>query len=94
MRTTKNSWLRTSTLLLLSLGIAYGAQSFTEKDAIRVEKRLTSLNGSMKEHLTIYPRLLILTIILPLGRQPVEVLRRQSAEYLPQKIFQIPDTRI
>lgn len=40
MRTAKNSWLRTSTLLLLSLGIAYGAQSFTEKEAVKGENKV------------------------------------------------------
>ncbi|WP_294183621.1 hypothetical protein [uncultured Sphingobacterium sp.] len=37
MLTKRNSWLRAGTLALLGLGLAYGAQSFTEKEEVKVE---------------------------------------------------------
>jgi len=35
MLTKGNSWLRTGTLAVLGLGLAYGAQSFTEKEEVK-----------------------------------------------------------
>lgn len=39
MATIKNNWLRTSTLILLGLVMAFGAQSFTNKEEVKVEKK-------------------------------------------------------
>ena len=39
MATIKNNWLRTSTLILLGLVMAFGAQSFNNKEEVKVEKK-------------------------------------------------------
>lgn len=39
MLTKTNSWLRAGTLAVLGLGLAYGAQSFTEKKEVEVAKK-------------------------------------------------------
>ena len=42
MLTKSNSWLRAGTLTVLGLGLAYGAQSFTEKEEVKVERKTTA----------------------------------------------------
>ena len=41
MATKRNSWLRAGTLAVLGLGLAYGAQSFTEKEEVKIEKKVS-----------------------------------------------------
>ncbi len=46
MLTKTNSWLRTGALAVLGLGLAYGAQSFTEKEEVKVEPKTTATRAN------------------------------------------------
>lgn len=46
MATIKNNWLRAGVLAILGLGMVYGAQSFTNKEEVKVEEKpLTVLDN-------------------------------------------------
>jgi hypothetical protein len=86
MLTKRNSWLRAGTLAVLGLGLAYGAQSFTEKEEVKVERKADFVEwkyeGTSNNHL----RLLMPTIIL----SRIDFLwgpRRQSVVFQRQKTF-------
>lgn len=51
MATLKKSWIRTSTLTLLGLGMIYGAQSFINKEEVKVETQKATLVGEKWFHL-------------------------------------------
>ncbi len=46
MLTKRNSWLRAGTLTVLGLGLAYGTQSFTEKEEVKVEPKTTTTRAN------------------------------------------------
>ncbi|MDM1295294.1 hypothetical protein HX021_13480 [Sphingobacterium sp. N143] len=46
MATKRNSWLRASALALLGLGLAYGTQSFIEKEEVKVEPNTTATRAN------------------------------------------------
>ena len=42
MATKRNSWLRAGVLTVLGLGLAYGAQSFTDKEEVKIENTVST----------------------------------------------------